>query len=572
MWRGHHERTPSPRKSIWSGGGSIIAATLRGEDEELDDGDAVFRSMRALQLETWRCRLSKAIAETEQYLAGLDRVEAKAKADSESRRSQICSQMDNIRDLIESKRAKLLEENHKDLEREQAKVVAQRKQTMPDLEELRRLAKKTTRVQQLGSAQALLTVSTHLLDEIRPALNVHREGRPAIQVNFRPFSAETALRFLEDVPFTVPTSRTDAEHVKLARLLAFELIGVNGPVMKPDYHSMAMPEVDIAAAMDHSGFGHHKADASNVEPELAPPEDDVKGSKGHNTATTDYFIQSADDAYAAIDEPLEAPPEDDFKGIQEENTATADYFINPPKIEETPPQPQPHRRESKFRRRSVERSVERPDEVEPKKLRISIMHAEGLKHLNLSGDSIFCICEVAGKSWHTSKVKHSLEPMWNETTEMEWRSDAKAVEIKILDEGMLADRTEGVVKVPKEAFSARVFEGELPIEGCPGGVLGVRIEPIFQSAGDDSVDAAIAEADEVLAEIGPENGEDAELVLQQAREDNEAALIMARKAEEEAAHLDAMADEEEAPHADAAVEHAEGVAPQRRRLGGRRKS
>jgi len=115
---------------------------------------------------------------------------------------------------------------------------------------MRRLAKTVDKVQNLGSVPALMTVSEHLLEEIRPRTRVLLERRPTFEVKFRPFSTETALRLMESVPFTVPESRTDSESLKFARILAAELIG--GHVDDPD---------QAGVQVDH-------------EPHLAPMEED----------------------------------------------------------------------------------------------------------------------------------------------------------------------------------------------------------------------------------------------------------------------------------------------------------
>lgn len=134
--------------------------------------------------------------------------------------------------------------------------------------------------------------------------------------------------------------------------------------------------------------------------------------------------------------------------------------------------------------------------IPPKAVIISINHANGLKHRNMTGDNMYCICHVGSKKWSTAKVKHDLMPSWNETKTMEWPTGADKITVEILDEGMFTSKTEGKVEVPKEKFVGSAFEGDLPIVGCEGALLNLRIEPSF-------LDPPIAEpitAEPIIAE------------------------------------------------------------------------
>jgi hypothetical protein len=63
----------------------------------------------------------------------------------------------------------------------------------------------------------------------------------------------------------------------------------------------------------------------------------------------------------------------------------------------------------------------------PKRLRVSIIQATGLKHLNhMTGDQLYCQAMVKhadkrakAKTLQTKIVNHSLEPQWNETFEVD---------------------------------------------------------------------------------------------------------------------------------------------------------
>mmetsp|Transcript_123771 Transcript_123771/g.214569 ORF Transcript_123771/g.214569 Transcript_123771/m.214569 type:complete len:144 (-) Transcript_123771:194-625(-) len=120
----------------------------------------------------------------------------------------------------------------------------------------------------------------------------------------------------------------------------------------------------------------------------------------------------------------------------------------------------------------------------PKTLKVTILKAAGLKHLNMSGDNIYVLCEmsqVAGKEpqkFKTTTKKNALSPEWNEFYEMQW-AETDGLTFTIFDEGMLSDRTEGKVQVPRDKFMPNGYSGELPIAGCDKGTLTVRIEPVY---------------------------------------------------------------------------------------------
>lgn len=120
----------------------------------------------------------------------------------------------------------------------------------------------------------------------------------------------------------------------------------------------------------------------------------------------------------------------------------------------------------------------------PKTLKVTIMKAFGLKHLNMTGDNIYVLCEMSQKGgkepqkFKTTTKKNALSPEWNEFYEMQW-AETEGLTFTIFDEGIVSERTEGKVQVPESKFMPGGFEGELPIDGCDKGTLTVRIEPVY---------------------------------------------------------------------------------------------
>jgi hypothetical protein len=122
------------------------------------------------------------------------------------------------------------------------------------------------------------------------------------------------------------------------------------------------------------------------------------------------------------------------------------------------------------------------DEV-PKRLRVTIIQANGLKHLNsMTGDNLYCQAvvkhadkRIKSKAVQTKIVKKSLDPYWNETFEMEPWQAGEPLEFTIYDQGLLGSRTEGKALLPSEYFHPEYFEGEVPIEGLEHAMLRVAV-------------------------------------------------------------------------------------------------
>jgi len=113
---------------------------------------------------------------------------------------------------------------------------------------------------------------------------------------------------------------------------------------------------------------------------------------------------------------------------------------------------------------------------------VSIVQARGLKHLNMTGDNMFCVCEVKRADrhakplkWQTKRVKKSLDPMWNETKELEDWHPGESLEFVVYDHGMIGSKTEGRAMLASERFDPNGFQGPLQIEGVPGATLLIRV-------------------------------------------------------------------------------------------------
>eukprot|EP00928_Gymnodinium_smaydae_P038671 TRINITY_DN26623_c0_g1_i1.p1 TRINITY_DN26623_c0_g1~~TRINITY_DN26623_c0_g1_i1.p1 ORF type:complete len:940 (-),score=216.04 TRINITY_DN26623_c0_g1_i1:68-2887(-) len=133
---------------------------------------------------------------------------------------------------------------------------------------------------------------------------------------------------------------------------------------------------------------------------------------------------------------------------------------------------------------------ESADAVVSKLLQVSMVRATGLRHLNLSGDAPWCLCEVRRKkggkdvvssSCRTAALRNTLEPCWDETHAIEWRV-GDSLEFTVYDKGILTSRVEGRVSLASSEFYPSGFDGTLQLSGLPDAQLQVRVAPSASAA------------------------------------------------------------------------------------------
>jgi len=126
------------------------------------------------------------------------------------------------------------------------------------------------------------------------------------------------------------------------------------------------------------------------------------------------------------------------------------------------------------------------------KLAVSIIQAQGLKHMNnFTGDHPYVVCEVkhAAPRERRTKVEtkpvtmgDTLNPLWNETHELEPWHPGEPLEFSVYDKGLLGSKTEGKATLPGELFSQpNGFSGTLPIAGLSHALLYVAVRVLGPS-------------------------------------------------------------------------------------------
>lgn len=127
----------------------------------------------------------------------------------------------------------------------------------------------------------------------------------------------------------------------------------------------------------------------------------------------------------------------------------------------------------------------------PQKLRVAIIKAKGLKHLNtFRADEFYVVCTVKHSdrlpkpTMCQTKAVKSTDPTWDETHLLEPWTDGEALEFAIYDKGMLpgCDKTEAMVEISSDRFFPKGFWGDLQLPGVSNATVTVGITPVTGSA------------------------------------------------------------------------------------------
>jgi len=140
------------------------------------------------------------------------------------------------------------------------------------------------------------------------------------------------------------------------------------------------------------------------------------------------------------------------------------------------------------------------------KLVVNVVQAEGLQHMNhFTGDHPYVVCEVKHldrslpkSKAETTPVKEgdTLNPVWNETLELEPWVPGEALHVTVYDQGLLGSKTEGKCLLPSEFFYPSGFRGWVSIIGLTDAKLRLEISPSMGATMQDQMPASTYEAPE----------------------------------------------------------------------------
>eukprot|EP00419_Tripos_fusus_P008359 CAMPEP_0172674830 /NCGR_PEP_ID=MMETSP1074-20121228/12946_1 /TAXON_ID=2916 /ORGANISM="Ceratium fusus, Strain PA161109" /LENGTH=292 /DNA_ID=CAMNT_0013492267 /DNA_START=80 /DNA_END=958 /DNA_ORIENTATION=- len=129
------------------------------------------------------------------------------------------------------------------------------------------------------------------------------------------------------------------------------------------------------------------------------------------------------------------------------------------------------------------------------KLKVHIIRAEGLQCMNhFTGDHPYVTCEIKRADGgvesraDTKPVTEgdTLNPVWDETLELEFWQQDETLEFTVNDQGLLGAKTEGKALLPSEFFYPHGFQGMLAIIGLPDAKLGVDVQVVGAQDGEQT--------------------------------------------------------------------------------------
>lgn len=111
---------------------------------------------------------------------------------------------------------------------------------------------------------------------------------------------------------------------------------------------------------------------------------------------------------------------------------------------------------------------------------------------HFTGDHPYVTCKAQGADREvetkvdTKPVTEGdmLNPMWNETLELESWQPGEPLEFTVYDKGLLASKTEGKALLPSEFFYPHGFQGMLAIIGLPDARLSVEVQVVNAQDGE----------------------------------------------------------------------------------------
>merc|ERR1719367_194826 len=118
---------------------------------------------------------------------------------------------------------------------------------------------------------------------------------------------------------------------------------------------------------------------------------------------------------------------------------------------------------------------------------VNVLQAEGLQHMNhFTGDHPYCVCEVKHMDPNAPATRaetrpvtegDTLNPVWNETLELEAWQPGEALAFTVYDKGLIGSKTEGKAILPSEFFYPNGFRGMISIVGLVDARLRIEVPP-----------------------------------------------------------------------------------------------
>lgn len=166
---------------------------------EDDDFQLGLVALRVLQLEGWDCKLDKRATRTQSFLDRLQQLSEDVEAAAAAQRELIISEMDHLKELLETKKMQLLSKNSMEADKKRSAIEAARARILPELDKQQHLQGRMAKVRAVTKEHAFLTVCQPLIGDVRSHLEIPVDCSSPTDATFRPFSVEAGVRVLGEL-------------------------------------------------------------------------------------------------------------------------------------------------------------------------------------------------------------------------------------------------------------------------------------------------------------------------------------------------------------------------------------
>jgi len=215
-------------------------------------------------LAAWADKLHQRISATEELLESFRSSEQDIQRNAESQRQSVNSEMDHLRELIETKRHQLLSKCA--LEEKQKRVQLQAQMDRADVTrgEARSLVVRSEGLLSLGSEHVFLSVVLPLIQDMKKCASRPVDDNQRVSTAFRPISTDSQVRCLGDLD--LGHSRPLPTHMGLAHpvLAAPSTAGLHQSQLPGVAHAVASASLENSQAFSvmHQAQAHYGSSAA----------------------------------------------------------------------------------------------------------------------------------------------------------------------------------------------------------------------------------------------------------------------------------------------------------------------
>mmetsp|Transcript_64494 Transcript_64494/g.179442 ORF Transcript_64494/g.179442 Transcript_64494/m.179442 type:complete len:438 (-) Transcript_64494:263-1576(-) len=214
-------------------------------------------------LGAWVDKLSHRIVSADELIEQLKCAEQEMERGAEAQRNVINSEMDHLRELIETKRHQLLSKSALEEKQKRMQLQAQVDRAEGTRQEAGALVRRSQGLLALSSEHAFLAVVLPLIQDMKKCAGQVIDTSPAVSCTYRPLSTDAQVRSLGDLDLGHPRHPMQQPQLQVAQQTPHVVLPVGGqsPID-------ATQHANYATAMQ-PGYGMPVATSSFLQPQQA---------------------------------------------------------------------------------------------------------------------------------------------------------------------------------------------------------------------------------------------------------------------------------------------------------------